>query len=525
MSAFSRPAVGIDLGTTFSAIAHLDSMGRPVTLVNAEGDLITPSVVLFEGTNVVVGKEAVKALATEGEHVALCAKRDLGHRMFHNSLGGRNYPPEVIQAFILNKRAATPSANWATSTVVITFRPISTKSAARRRKTPAIWRDSTCSISSTSHRRAIAYGSMREFLSPDGRSEKPLKVMVYDLGGGTFDVTVMEIKAGVFTTLSTDGDVQLGGRDWDQRLMDFVAEEFIRSYSLDPREDPNAFGRLWRECEDCKRTLSARMKTTLGFDYQGHAVRVEVTREKFVELTRDLLDRTAFTARQTLQAAGLEWSDLDHVLLVGGSTRMPMVIETLRNLSGRTPDASVSADEAVAHGAALRAGLLLAKRDGKEEPFRIRNVNSHSLGVAGTDPQTRRKRNAILIPRNTPLPVSAKRVFKTSKPGQKSVLVQIVEGESASPDDCSQIGKCSIRDLPADLPAQTPIEVRFRYEENGRLTVQVSVSGTDKELKHEIERENSLTADQLDSWRQYITGVAGASEATEGTGQMVVVAD
>jgi molecular chaperone DnaK len=249
-------------------------------------------------------------------------------------------------------------------------------------------------------------------------------------------------------------------------------------------------------------------------------VRLEVTRDKFVELTRDLLDRTAFTARQTLQAAGLEWKDIDHVLMVGGATRMPMVIDQLAELTGKAPDASVSADEAVAHGAALRAGLLIAKRDGKDEPFKIRNVNSHSLGVAATDPQTRRKRNAILIPRNTPLPVAAKRVFKTQKQGQKSVLVQIVEGESASPDDCSQIGKCTIRDLPSDLPPGTSIEVRFRYEENGRLQVQVSVGDSGKELKHEIARENTLTVEQLDSWRQYITGIsvgdAAANDAAAG---------
>ena len=520
MNAISRPAVGIDLGTTFSAIANLDSTGRPVTLVNAEGDLITPSVVLFEGTNVVVGKEAVKALATEGEHIALCAKRDLGHRMFHKSLGGRQYPPEVIQSFILNKlrndaRRQVGDFNQVVITVPAYFDEVRRKATQDAGYMAGL---DVLDIINEPTAAAIAYGSIRGFLDPDGKTEKPLKVMVYDLGGGTFDVTIMEIKHGRFTTLSTDGDVQLGGRDWDQRLMDFVAEEFIRSYSLDPREDPNAFGRLWRECEDCKRTLSARMKTTLGFDFQGHAVRVEVTRDKFVELTRDLLDRTCFTARQTLQAAGLEWKDIDHVLLVGGSTRMPMVIETLAELTGRTPDAAVSADEAVAHGAALRAGLLLAKRDGKEEPFKIRNVNSHSLGVAGIDPQTKRKRNAILIPRNTPLPVAAKRVFKTSKQGQKSVLVQIVEGESASPDDCSQIGKCSIRDLPKDLPANTPIEVRFRYEENGRLQVQVSVGGSGKELKHEIVRENTLTQEQLDSWRQYITGTFGphATAETEG---------
>jgi molecular chaperone DnaK len=302
----------------------------------------------------------------------------------------------------------------------------------------------------------------------------------------------------------------LGGRDWDERIVNYVAEEFIRRYGADPREDPNAYGRLWRDSEDAKRTLSARSKATVGCDYGGHALRVEITRPAFEDMTRDLLDRTAFTTRQTLSAAGLEWADIDRVLLVGGSSRMPAVFNLLRDLSGKTPDCSVSPDEAVAHGAALHAGLLLAKHRGESPKFRIKNVNSHSLGVAATDVKTGRPRTAKIIPRNTPLPVAAKRVFKTRKPGQRSILVQIVEGESNNPDDCSQIGKCVVRDLPPRLPAQTPIEVRFKYQENGRLTVVVQVEGTQAALTHEIVRENSLTRDQLDSWRKYICGLEPA---------------
>jgi molecular chaperone DnaK len=317
----------------------------------------------------------------------------------------------------------------------------------------------------------------------------------------------MQIRGNEYIALATDGDVQLGGRDWDQRLVDFVAEEFIRKFGMDPREDPNTFGRLWREAEDAKRTLSARQKASIACDYKAQAIRVEVTRDQFCEFTQDLLDRTAFTTRQTLQAAGLEWTDIDRVLMVGGSTRMPAVFEMLKGLSGKDPDCSVSPDEAVAHGAALHAGILLARQQGKPSRFKIKNVNSHSLGVVATDARTKRPRNAILVPRNTPLPVTAKRVFKTQKANQKSILVAIVEGESASPDDCSQIGKCSVRHLPKNLPAQTPIEVSFRYQENGRLTVVVQVAGTDKQLRHEITRENSMTQDQLDSWRQYISNV------------------
>jgi molecular chaperone DnaK len=502
------PAVGIDLGTTYSAVAYLDDTGRPVTLVNAEGDLVTPSVVLFEGNQVVVGKEALKALATEAEHVAQCAKRELGERAFHKHFQDRIYPPEALQAFVLNKLRQDASRQIGDFRKVVITVPAYFDEVRRKATQDAGYMAGfeVLDIINEPTAAAIAHGFLKGFLNRQGESNAPRKLLVYDLGGGTFDVTVMEIRGHDFAALATDGDVQLGGQDWDQRLVDYVAQEFITQCKLDPREDPNTAGRLWRECEDAKRTLSARNKVSISCDYKSQAVRVEVTREKFEEITQDLLNRTRFTTKQTLQAAGLGWADLDYVLLVGGSTRMPMVAKMLRELSGKDPDASVAVDEAVAHGAALHAGILLAKQRGEQPVLEIKNVNSHSLGVVATDRRTDRKRNAILIPRNTTLPVTAKRIFRTQKDGQKSILVKIVEGESASPDDCSQIGKCVVRDLPDDLPARTPIEVRFAYQENGRLSVQVNVAGTHRELKHELARENSLSSEQLNAWRLFITG-------------------
>jgi len=525
-------AVGVDLGTTNSAVACLDDLGRPQTLINAEGDKVTPSVVLFEGTDVVVGKEALKAVATDADQVAQCTKRELGSRMFHKVLGGRQYPPQTIEAWVLNKLRSDASRQIGPFEQVVITVPAYFDEVRRKATQDAGYMAGfeVLDIINEPTAAAVAFGFKQGFLSTDGQVRQAQRILVYDLGGGTFDVTVMEIEGTQFTALATDGDVHLGGHDWDYRLVDFVAEEFIRKFRIDPREEPNTLGRLWRECEDAKRTLSARSKASIACDYQGQAVRIEVTRNKYEELTKDLLDRTAFTTRQTLQAAGLEWSDLSHVLMVGGSTRMPMVANMLRDLSGMEPNCSVSADEAVAHGAALRCGILLSQSAGKRPKFSIRNVNSHSLGVVATDSKTKRKRTAILIPRNTALPITAKRIFKTQKADQKSILVQIVEGESASPDDCTQIGRCSVRPLPRNLPAQTPIEVRFSYREDGRLTVLVMVAKTDVTLRHEITRENSLTQDQLDSWREYISGVpkrtrrdepAGA-DASAGTSAQVV---
>ena len=511
-------AIGIDLGTTYSAIARLDDRGHPVTLVNAEGDLITPSAVLIEGSNVVVGKEAIKALATDAADVALCSKRDLGNRTYHKKIGDRHYPPEAIEAWVLMKLKLDAARQIGDFTkVVITvpayFDEVRRKATQDAGKMAGL---EVMDIINEPTAAAVTFGFQRGFINLDGEFTQARKILVYDLGGGTFDVTIMKLSGSEFKALATDGDVQLGGHDWDQRLVDYVAEEFIRKHGVDPREEPNSEGRLWRECEEAKRTLSARMKATVGFDYKGFAVRLEIPREKFDDMTRDLLDRTMFTTRQTLKAAGLEWSDIDNVLCVGGSTRMPMIHTALSQLSGKEPSMALSPDEAVSHGAALQAGLLLARSRGETPKFDIKNVNSHSLGVVATDAKTNRKRNAILIPRNTPLPVNAKRVFKTQKANQKSILVQIVEGESASPDDCCQLGKCVVRDLPPDLPPQTPISVRFSYLDNGRLTVTVTVDGKADELKHEITRENSLSQEQLDGWKEYIQAtMSGGTPAAD----------
>jgi molecular chaperone DnaK len=502
--------VGIDLGTTFSVVARLDEAGRPQTLNNAEGDKITPSVVFIEdANNIVVGKEAVKAMATDMVAVAECAKRDLGQRLFHKSVGGRQYPPEALQAYVLNKLRVDAQRQIGSFQKVVITVPAYFDEPRRKATQDAgyIAGLEVLDIINEPTAAAVAFGFQQGFMKADGSSEQPCNILVYDLGGGTFDVTVMRLAGREFIALATDGDVQLGGKDFDQRLVDFVAEEFIRKFALDPREDPNTLGRLLRECEDVKRTLSARVKTQVSCDYRGHAVRLEITRQQFQDMTQDLLDRTAFTTRQTLQAAGMTWSDIDRVLLVGGSSRMPMVIEMLRKLSGKEPDASVSPDEAVAHGAALHAGILLDKSLGKSPSFKIRNVNSHSLGVVGTDPATKRERNAVLIPRNTPLPVVARRLFRTQKKGQNSVLLQIVEGESSSPADCTQIGRCAIRNLPENLPEQAPIEVKFQYKENGRLIVVVTLPGTGTTLKHELTRENSLSLDQLNAWRKHVSGL------------------
>ncbi len=503
------PAVGIDLGTTFSVVAALDEQGKARSIVNAEGDLLTPSVVLFEGEQTIVGREALKALATDVDHVADCPKRFLGRREYPRPLAGQAWPPEALEAWILDKLRRDASRSLGSFRQAVITVPAYFDEVRRKATQDAGYMAGldVLDIINEPTAAAIAFGFAEGFLDERAAARKPMNLLVYDLGGGTFDVTVMRLEGTEFRTLSTDGDVQLGGRDWDQRLVDYVAGEFIRRYRVDPRDDLGSVARIRRECEEAKRTLTSRTKATIAVDHQGDWLRLEVTRDEFESMSRDLLERTSFTCREALAASGLAWSDLDRVLLVGGSTRMPQVKRMLQELSGRAPDDGISPDEAVAHGAALRAGAILAQHAGRPPKLRIRNVNSHSLGVVGKDPKTLRSRVATLIPRNTPLPADASRSFRTQREGQRSILVQIVEGENPDPTYCSQLGRCSVANLPAGLPAGTPIRVRFDYAENGRLGVQVSVDGTDVRLQHELTRENSLSQSELDRFRKRISGL------------------
>ncbi|MBN1589889.1 MAG: Hsp70 family protein [Pirellulales bacterium] len=503
----SSPAVGIDLGTTYSVVACLDASGRPETLVNTEGDRLTPSVVLFDVEEVVVGKEALKAVVTEGEHVAMCAKRDVGQPVYHKAIAGKQYPPEVLEAWILNKlrRDATVQLGpfrQAVVTVPAYFDEVRRKATQDAGYMAAL---EVIDIINEPTAAAVAYGYQKGLLAKRTTDKRPLRLLVYDLGGGTFDVTVVEVRQRELIALATDGDVQLGGYDWDQRLVALAAEELAGQHGIDPREDSTTVGRLWFQCEEAKRMLSGRDKATIAHDHHGRITRIELTRSRFEEATADLVDRTRFTVSQTLAAAKLQWNQIDHLLLVGGSTRMPMIRNMLRELSGQEPDASVAADEAVAHGAALYAAQLLGHGSNDVGRFTIRNVNSHSLGVVGMDRITRQPRNGIVIPRNTPIPVTARRVFHTQKENQKSILVKVVEGESASADACTPIGQCRVAPLPAGLPARSPVEVRFHYKPNGRLRVRVQLPNTSTTNDAVFNRASGLAQEHLDGWRRFIS--------------------
>jgi molecular chaperone DnaK len=510
----ASPAIGIDLGTTYSVVAYVDQQGRPTSIPNSNGDILTPSVVLFDTEGPVVGREAVLASTLEPDRVAECVKRDMGSKFFRKKIGDEFLPPAVISSYILRRlRADAERKLGEVSKAVITVPAYFDET--RRRATMDAGRLAgldVLDILNEPTAAAIVYGYQEGFLDRSGtvKGNEPVRVLVYDLGGGTFDVTVVEMTTQSFKAIATDGDVRLGGKDWDEKLVEIAAKRLIAQVGEDPRLDPESLQEMWIAAEAAKKTLSERSKATMYVNFQGKRHKVEVTRQEFEDATAPLVLRTRTTAEIVVLQAGLKWQDIDRVVVVGGSTRMPMITRMLGELAGRTIDHSVSADEAVAHGAALYADLLMAKQGAGtgQTQFSVTNVNSHSLGVVGVDPLTGRKRNRIIIPKNTPLPHSASGRFKTFRANQPNVKITVMEGESDSPDACTEVGLCVIQGLPPNLPAGWPVEVRYTYRENGRLQVSASLVGHAAHVSTEFVRDNTLSDDDLMLWAECLSAEA-----------------
>lgn len=498
--------VGIDLGTTYSVVAHLDESGRPWTLSNAEGDITTPSVVFFEKGKAIVGKEAMKAAEFEPEGVARYAKRNMGEKLFEKQVRGENLPPEVLQALVLQKLKADAELKLGPIRKAVVTVP-AYFNEPRRKATQDAGRLAgleVLDIINEPTAAAICYGVQQGFLNSEGKATEKELILVYDLGGGTFDVTLTEIVGGEFNAVATAGDVQLGGVDWDMRIVDHIAAAFLEEHGVDIRDDAGALQAALAEASDAKHALTARDEVNIHFAHQGNRLRISLTREEFENASGDLLDRTLFTTNRVLREAKRSWKEITRLLLVGGSTRMPMVQEMLERESGLKVDRSLSPDEAVAHGAAIYAGLLISKDESPLHDISVSNVNSHDLGVLGRESSTGMPRRHVLIPRNSQLPSSGVGKFVTSKKGQKSVKVEIIEGGDAAGKNATKIGKCIVTDLPPDLPAKTKVVVKFTYGANGRLKVEASIPKTNAKAKMNIERQSGLSADELNSWLKRI---------------------
>ena len=503
--------VGIDLGTTFSTLAKLDEQGNPVPIANDEDSVETPSLILLaESGHVLVGPNRMRAAMEDPSHVVERVKRYMGSTEFKRTFDGREITPEFLSALILKKlrqdgeRRIGKIGN-AVITVPYYFNDARRKATQDAGKIAGL---NVIDIINEPTAATLTYAWNRGELGASSKIDRPHLALVYDLGGGTFDVTVVRYTPTRFQVLATDGDVQLGGIDWNERLVDHVAAEYQARHHVDPRLSPATLQVLRFDCDQAKIALSEQQQTKISCRHEGKAVSVPVTRQQFEEMTADLLQRTLDTSQVVLEQAKVTSGELDAIVLVGGSTLMPKVPTSLKDLTGKEPYQGLSPHTAVAQGAAIHAAILEAKYRGEqtEAAKRIRkllggikqeDVNSHGLGVAAKNPKNGRTINHVMIPRNTTLPAQVSRTFVTSEDNQQRVSIKVIEGDAPDPNACSILGNCRITNLPRNLPKGSPIEVVYAFDKSGRVRVSATDKTGGQQATIEIDRQGGLSENQI----------------------------
>ena len=527
MSEHKRKIAGIDLGTTYSAIAHFDEYGKADIIPNSDNERITPSVILFEDDEVIVGKIAKNQAVSNPENVVQFVKRHMGEPDWTRVINGRVFTPEVLSAIILKRviSDAEESIGEKITDAVITvpayFNDVERKATMDSGRIAGV---NVMGLINEPTAAVLAYGM--------NNLDKKLRALVYDLGGGTFDVTIVEIDGNNVKVLATAGERRLGGKDWDDMLLNHVADAFVEQHDIDPRDDPEANQDLINKVEEAKKALSRKPRTKVFAQCAGKSLKIEVSREQFEELTLPLLEQTETYLSVVLEKAGVSWDDLDVLLMVGGSTRMPMVEEMLTRVTGKMPEKGINPDECVALGAVYWGAILLVREAeelrekvsageatpeevqaaeeaqgqlnetvpeeivGMLEGVVVQNVNSHSLGIVMLT-KDGSKKNLIMIPEQTPLPAETTKIFGTYKDNQVSVEINICEGESSDPEDCTRIGKCVISDLPPNRPMGSHISVTYHYDEDGRIHVVARDQESGQEVRTEIVRDAAMSDDEL----------------------------
>jgi molecular chaperone DnaK len=500
--------IGIDLGTTYSAIGVVGSLGKPEIVPNREGDRLTPSVVLFQGEETLVGAQAKRTAPTAPDDVAQFVKRKMGDRTWKFvTSDDRQYSAEEVSAIILRrlKEDAEIALGDPVTDAVITV-PAYFDDARRKATIDAgvIAGLNVRRVLNEPTAAALAYGL---------DSQETGTVLVYDLGGGTFDVTIMKIAAGHFDVIGTHGDRNLGGFDWDNELMKYVNQQVIEQGGADLFEDDLRTAELRDKAELAKRSLTTMAETKVFIPVGGRTLPVRITRATFEELTKGLLGRTKDITELALEEAGLGWADIDKLLLVGGSTRMPMVQEMMRRVSGMEPERSINPDEVVALGAAIQAHLCAAEDDAslpelagtRNGQVSISDVAAHGLGILAIDQDAGIPRNFVLIKQNTTIPVFAKDVFETLQDNQRIWKVQITEGDDPDPDFVKVVGESSLP-LPP-YPKGAPLEVRMSFDPDGVIFAEIYdlTPKPEKYLgKMQIDRVSNLKPGEVDAARHGI---------------------
>ena len=482
-------AVGIDLGTTNSVVCVLEA-GEPVVVPNSEGSRTTPSVVAFsKGGDVLVGEVAKRQAITNIERTFRSIKRHMGSNWTSADIDGKKYTPQEISARTLMKLKRDAEAYLGTSVTQAVITVPAYFDDAQRTATKEAGQIAgleVLRIINEPTAAALAYGL-------DKGSEDET-ILVFDLGGGTFDVSVLEIGDGVFEVKSTHGDTHLGGDDWDQKVIDWLVKEFKSAHSVDLGTDRMALQRLKEAAEKAKIELSQVQQTQINLPFITATpngplhLDVSLTRSKFQEMTNDLLERCRKPFEQAITDAGITKSQIKHVILVGGSTRMPAVLDLIQSMTGKEPNRSVNPDEVVAAGAAIQAGVLR----GDVKDVLLLDVTPLSLGI-----ETKGGVMTKLIERNTTIPTRRTEVFSTAEDMQPSVEIHVLQGEREMASYNKTLGKFQLVDLPPAPRGIPQIEVTFDIDANGIVHVSAKDRGTNKEQSMTITGQSSLSKDDI----------------------------
>ena len=480
-------AVGIDLGTTNSVVAVLEG-GEPSVIANAEGNRTTPSIVAFKSEEVLVGELAKRQAITNPDNTVRSIKRQVGTN-WKETFEGKEYTPQEISARILQKlkRDAESYLGDDVTEAVITV-PAYFNDAERQATKEAgqIAGLNVLRIINEPTAASLAYGL---------ENSEDQKILVFDLGGGTFDVSVLEISEGVFEVKSTSGDSKLGGDDWDQRVIDWLIEKFKSSTGIDLSKDKMAIQRVQEGAEKAKIELSSTSETEINLpfitanDAGPQHLLEKLSRSEFEKITADLVERTKEPVEKALSDAGMKFSEIDHIILVGGSTRMPAVQELVKTLTGKDPHKGVNPDEVVASGAAIQAGVL--KGDVKD--VLLLDVTPLTLGV-----ETKGGIMTKMIERNTTIPTKRSEVFSTAENNQTQVEIHILQGERDMASGNKSLGRFTLTDIPAAMAGTPQIEVTFDIDANGIVNVNAKDLGTGKEQAITITGGTALEDDEID---------------------------